>query len=427
MWRGGDACAVAVGSSATLPRVTSTRAPSQPAGDPAGKVPAASTSSWLTDALEVVEQRRSLVVATAAAVSLLGLLAAFLLPQVIPPTPLAGAAVGVAAALLAVAVALGVDALDLTVRGARHVRAAGGRYLGTLAGDPGPGAADPLAAELEVRLWEQGHLRVGFAPVASDLPAVARWADATAVALAERDHRVLLVDLTREDPWRDGVADIVRDGRPLAHAVTFDAELLLARIAAGHSTRAALAAFPKLAARLPRDVDVVLVVLPSMTQPGVLPATEGADRVLLLAELGRTPRVDILAGLDALGDSSADAEVVLLAPEPVAGEETGPAAVGRPVARPQDALDAPQGAVEDPHVAPAGARAPVEDPHGSADLAFADEVRGPADDAHGPAEDAGEPGQDPHGASGQAWDGAEDADTEAIRLDLPSESAHERR
>ncbi|MBW3659849.1 MAG: hypothetical protein KY457_14510, partial [Actinobacteria bacterium] len=81
---------------------------------------------WLAELVDILEDRRRILLTAAIGLSLLGTLAAFVLPQFVPPRPLVGAAVGLAAALLAVAIAVAADSADLTVRGARHVRAAGG-------------------------------------------------------------------------------------------------------------------------------------------------------------------------------------------------------------------------------------------------------------------------------------------------------------
>lgn len=294
--------------------MTATSAP-PPGNTAGGRTP--SIPSWLEEVLEVVDERRSLVITTAAAISLLGIASAFLLPQFVPPRPLVGAAVGLAAALLSTAVALAVDSLDLTVRGGRHVRAAGGRHLVTLPGPPAPDTAEPLARALAERLREQEQLRVALVPVSRSITTTPAWTEALATAVAALGHRVLLVNLADgpDHGGRVGVLEVVREGLRLSASVRFEPDLPLARLGAGASDDAALEALPHLVTRLPRDVEVLLVALPPLQRPGVLTALSALQRVALVARIGVTPRVDLVAALDAIDGSFVATDVALLDPE----------------------------------------------------------------------------------------------------------------
>lgn len=272
----------------------------QPRRSPAARPSLRTAATWLDDVVTIVDERRRLVVLVASAISLTGVAVAFLLPQLVPPRPLVGAAVGFAAALLSIAVALAVDSLDLTVRGARHVRAAGGVGLATLDGPPDPRTADRVAVALEGWLRERKPIRIAVVPASRSLSLVPEWADALAVALAARGRRVLLADLTVGVPGEAGFPEVVRGDERLVDLVSFDPGLALARIGAGEDVPAALHAVGRLAERLPSDLEVLLVGVPSIGHIGVLPAIASMDGAILLARTDVTPRVDLIAALDAV-------------------------------------------------------------------------------------------------------------------------------
>src|SRR5690554_442884 len=69
---------------------------------------------------------------------------------------------------------------------------------------------------------------------------------------------------------------------------------------------------PELPARLPRDLDVLLVALPTAASRPSIRAATSLDHVLVVAERDVTSRVDLIAGLDALEAVGLDAQVVLL-------------------------------------------------------------------------------------------------------------------
>ncbi|MDX1620376.1 MAG: hypothetical protein R3320_05260 [Nitriliruptorales bacterium] len=336
-----------------------------------------SGTTWFGEVLDVLEHRRRLVVATALGVSVVGLLAAYFLPDIVPPNPLVGAAVGLAAALLATAAALGVDSVDLTVRGGRHVRAAGAEVVGVLAGRPDPDATAALAER--VVQTRDGPIRLAFAPVSRAITSVPRWTDALAVELSRRDQRVVVLDLASgpDLSGHPGVLEVVRDGLRLGEAVRFDPELLLARLGPGADDEAALAAWPRLAGNIPADVDVLLVALPSVTQPGVIAAIGAADESWLFASVDRTARVDLIAGLDAADRTGTPTEVVLLDPS---REHPAPTTVG--VADPSDVpVDA-----ESTH-----GRDVTEHPHGEAETADPEGVA--AEERPEPWQEPGYPGE----------------------------------
>lgn len=275
--------------------------------------------------LDILEHRRRTVITTAVGVSIVGMALAYIAPDLLPPTALVGAAVGLAAVLLAIAAALGVDSVDLTIRGGRHVRAAGGDVVAELPGRPDPAQTVALADALEP--LGDGPVRIAFTPVSRSITTVPRWTDALAVELSRREHRVVVLDLASgpDETGHPGVLEVVRDGVRLADAVRFDPELLLARLGPGEDDDGALAAWPRLADKLPSDVDVLLLSLPPVSRPGVLGAIGSADRVWLVAANDRTARVDLIAGLDAADRTGTPAEVVLLDPSQ---ERPAPASAG---------------------------------------------------------------------------------------------------
>jgi hypothetical protein len=244
---------------------------------------------------------------------LVGIALAIIVPDLVPPTPLVGAAVALAALLLGLAVAVAVDAADLTVRGPRHVRAAGGELVAILPSEPDPEGAVPLAeAVLEAQEEDGQRLLLGLAAAGRDARRCSAWTDALAVALARTGASVLRVDLANGRSERAGLVEVVREGRKLPSVVTFDPDLRLARIGAGHDHAGALEALPTLPTRLPRDLDVLLVALPTAASRQVVAATAALDHVLVVAERDSTSRVDLIAGLDALEAAGIAAQVMLL-------------------------------------------------------------------------------------------------------------------
>jgi hypothetical protein len=268
---------------------------------------------WVIEGLDIARLRVVPLRVVVGVLCLVGIALAIIVPDLVPPTPLVGAAVALAALLLGLAVAVAVDAADLTVRGPRHVRAAGGELVAILPSEPDPQGAVPLAeAVLEAREEDGQRLLLGLAAAGRDARRCSAWTDALAVALARTGASVLRVDLANGRSERAGLVEVVREGRKLPSVVTFDPDLRLARIGAGHDHAGALEALPTLPTRLPRDLDVLLVALPTAASRQVVAATAALDHVLVVAERDSTSRVDLIAGLDALEAAGIAAQVMLL-------------------------------------------------------------------------------------------------------------------
>ena len=267
---------------------------------------------WLVEGLDIVHRKRLLLAAVVVAVVVLGALFAVLFPGVMPRTPEVGAAIGLAALLLGLAAAVATDATDLVVRGPRHVAAAGGELVAVLPREPSVAAAGPLAAAvLEVR--EPGvPLLLALATAGRDARRSNSWTDAIARALVAEGVGVLRVDLASGRSEQPGLVEVVRDGLRLADAVTFEPGLKLAHLTAGHDHGEALLALTELPGRLPRDLDIMLVSLPTVASRSVVSAATALDHVLVVVERDRTSRVDLIASLDALEAAGTHAQAVLL-------------------------------------------------------------------------------------------------------------------
>ncbi len=267
---------------------------------------------WLVEGLDVVEQRRPVFIAVTIGVIALGGILAVLAPGLVPPVPLVGAAVGVAALLLGLAVAVALDAADLRLRGPRHVGAAGGELVAVLPTTPERAGAEILAdAVLEARA-PGFPLLLGLAASGRDIRATVAWTDALATALEAEGVSVLRIDLASGHTGSPGLLEVVRDGVKLASAVTFGPEPRLARLGAGDDLNAALGTLAALPGRLPRDLDVLLVALPMAASKPVVTAVRSLDHVLIVAQRDRTSRVELIAGLDALEAAGTRAQVALL-------------------------------------------------------------------------------------------------------------------
>jgi hypothetical protein len=271
------------------------------------------TPLWVIEGLDIARLRAVPLRVVVGVVCVVGIVLAVVLPDLVPPTALVGAAVALAALLLGLAVAVAIDAADLTVRGPRHVRAAGGELVAILPTDATPESAMPLAeAVLEAREDGSPRLLLGLAAAGRDARRCAAWTDALAVALARTGASVLRVDLASGRSERPGLVEVVREGRKLPEVVAFDPELRLARIGAGRDHAGALETLPTLPTRLPRDLDVLLVALPTAASRQVVGASSALEHVLVVAERDTTSRVDLIAGLDALETGGLAAQVALL-------------------------------------------------------------------------------------------------------------------
>lgn len=272
----------------------------------------APTPSWLDGFVDILRARRGTWIAAAVAVVLVAALLALLAPSLLPPTPLVGAAVGIAAALLATALVVALDSADLVVRGPRHVVAAGGVVAGTIS--RAPGDIDALLVLIDQHAGDHG-VRVALTPASRAAGVPGARANMVAEELARRDLKVLCTDLTRGRTPAIGLSDVLSGQRKLADAVRFDEELFLAHLAVGSEPEAALAGFAGWAAALPDDLDVLVAALPPLAEPGVLPAVQGVELVLVLVEVDRTERVDLIACLDAIDAAGVPAALVLVDPD----------------------------------------------------------------------------------------------------------------
>jgi hypothetical protein len=344
------------------------------------------TPLWVIEGLDIARLRAVPLRVVVGVVCAAGILLAIVLPDLVPPTPLVGAAVGVAALLLGLAAAVAVDAADLTVRGPRHVRTAGGELVAILPSTPDVEEAAPLAAAvLDARESDDQRLLLGLAAAGRDARRCGGWTDALAVALARTGASVLLVDLASGRSERPGLVEVVREGRKLPSVVTFETGLRLARVGAGRDHAGALEVLPTLPTRLPRDLDVLLVALPTAASRQVVAATRSLDHVLVVAERDATSRVDLIAGLDALEAAGIAAQVALLddrtaarlttsratpaAAEEDADEEAQPDEPAAELAPSEEALPVEPVAAE---LAPSGEAVPVEPV--AADLAPSEEA-----------------------------------------------------
>ena len=324
---------------------------------------ASRTPSWVVEGLDIAQRRAGLLRLVVAVVCVAGLLTAWLAPGIVPPTWTVGAAVGVAALLLGLAAAVAADAADLTLRGPRHVLAAGGELVAVVPVDPDPAAAAALAdAVLDAR--EPGaKLILGLAAAGRDARHTAALTDVLAVAVARLGVSVLRLDLAGGRTARPGLYEVLRRGHRLADAVDFEpGDLALARLGAGQDLGGALDALPELPGRLPRDLDVLLVALPTAASRPSVQAAAALDHVLVVAERDLTSRVDLIAGLDALEAVGIAAQVVLL--DDVTAARAVPPEAGAPVpepAVPEPVAPDPEPEPE-PHPEPVRASAPDPEP-----------------------------------------------------------------
>jgi hypothetical protein len=267
---------------------------------------------WLVEGLDIVQHRRRLLLVVVAVVVALGVLLAVVAPGIVPPVPVVGAAVGLAAVLLGLAAILAADTADLTVRGPRHVGAAGGELVAVLPHDPDPSAAARLADAVSEAKEEGEPLLLGLAASGSDTRRTSGWTDALARALSDSGLRVLRIDLASGDGEGPGLVEVVRGELKLAQAVEFEAGLRLTRLGPGGDRAGALEALAELTTRLPPDLDVLLAALPTAATRQVVQAVACLDHVLIVAERDRTSRVELIAGLDALEAAGTHPQVVLL-------------------------------------------------------------------------------------------------------------------
>jgi hypothetical protein len=306
---------------------------------------------WSIELLDVLDRRGPVALWAAGVLAALALLVATLAPAVVAPT-----AVGVA-------IAAALDALDVRVRGPRHVRSAGGDLVALLpVGVRDADATELAAAVLEARP-DGSAMHLGLAPVGGDADASVAWTRALAAALGRAGTSVLLADLSAGPSRGPGVLEVVRDRVALADAVTYADSAPVAEIGPGADVAAALGAVVSLPTLLPDDVDVLLVALPQVSTRPVVNAARVLDQVLLVAEANLTSRVELMASLDALRVAGCAPQVVLVDAATYERIRPGgdpPAPRPRPTA-PLPSLDLDAAPVAAPTAAPA-APTPVVPP-----------------------------------------------------------------
>lgn len=267
----------------------------------------------LVEFVAVLESRRTVARIAAVGFLVLGALVTLLAPSVLPRHPVVGAAVGLGAVLVGVAAVLATDANDLIIRGPQHVRAAGARRSITVADTPTPATVARLA-DLVAERVTAGARVVAIVPASKSVRDVPRWSDLVAIDLSERGQHVVVVDLT--GTWGEidelGVVDVARGRCKLSEAVTFDPDVTVARLGTGADPQAARESLVGFLARVPADVNLVLLAMPSLTMAGALTAVGAADGGLVLAEVDVTHRLALIGTLDAIDDVGVEPDVVLL-------------------------------------------------------------------------------------------------------------------
>ena len=267
---------------------------------------------WSVELLDVLGRRGRFAIAVAGVLSALGLILALALPDAVPPRPLVGLLVGVTALAIGVALALALDALDVRVRGPRHVRSSGGELVALLPVDAAPRDAGDLADAVRAVQVPGSTLHLGLAPVGEDPTTTVAWTRALAEALADRGASVLLVDVATGPVGVRGITEVVRDRVPLTDVVTYAQGRSLAITGPGADRLQALQAIITLPTVLPSDVNVLLVVLPQVVTRSAVNASRVLDQVLFVAEANLTSRVELMASLDALRVAGCSPQVVLV-------------------------------------------------------------------------------------------------------------------
>jgi|GEM_PF-5357299 len=266
---------------------------------------------WAIELLDVLDRRGPVALWAAGVLAALVLLIASLAPTVVPASAAVGLVVGATALAAGVAVAAALDALDVRVRGPRHVRSGGGDLVALLPVGVTDADADELAAAVLEARPDGTAMHLGLAPVGAEPLAAVAWTRALAAALGRAGTTVLLADLTAA-PDGPGVLEVVRDRLPLADVVTYADGAPVATIGPGGDPVAALGAVVSLPTLLPEDVGVLLVALPQVSTRAVVNAARVLDQVVLVAEANLTSRVELMASLDALRVAGCAPQVALV-------------------------------------------------------------------------------------------------------------------
>ena len=343
---------------------------------------------WSVELLDVLGRRGRLAVVVAATLTGLALAAAATAPAVVPPLALVGVLVAITAIAVGMALALALDALDVRIRGPRHVRSSGGELVALLPEIATASDVRDLAIAVRAVQVPGTTLHLGLAPVGEDLTSCAAWTRALAESLADGGASVLLVDIANGATDGPGITEVVRERTPLSDVVIYDDVRSLAVVGPGSDRMQALQALVTLPTVLPSDVDVLLVALPPIVTRSAVNASRVLDQVLFVAEANLSSRVELMASLDALRVAGCSPQVVLvdagtyralrpdtaaqgrdrgatrIAPVPLAGAGAGVAAVTEPAREPEPAaapIPAPA-----PQPAPNPEPAPAPEPFRSA-------------------------------------------------------------
>jgi hypothetical protein len=307
---------------------------------------------WSVELLDVIGRRGRFAVAVAGVLSALALLTAVVVPAVLPPRAIVGGLVGVTALAAGMALALALDALDVRIRGPRHVRSSGGELVALLPDTASTVHAGDLATAVRAVQTPGTTLHLGIAPVGEDVTSTVAWTRALGEALAESGSSVLLVDIATGTTSAPGILEVVRDRTPLADVVQYDDGRSLAHAGPGADRLQALQALITLPTVLPEDVDVLLVALPQVVTRSAVNASRVLDQVLFVAEANLSSRVELMASLDALRVAGCSPQVVLV--------DAGTYRVMRPTIAPE--LPGRASARLDPVPLGGGARIPTSVP-----------------------------------------------------------------
>ena len=339
---------------------------------------------WSVELLDVLGRRGRLAVVVASALTGLALAAAAIAPAVVPPLALVGVLVAITPMAVGIALALALDALDVRIRGPRHVRSSGGELVALLPEIATASDVRDLAIAVRAVQVPGTTLHLGLAPVGEDLTSCAAWTRALAESLADGGASVLLVDIANGATDGPGITEVVRERTSLSDVVTYDDDRSLAVVGPGSDRIQALQALVTLPTVLPSDVDVLLVALPQIVTRSAVNASRVLDQVLFVAEANLSSRVELMASLDALRVAGCSPQVVLvdagtyralrpdtaaqgrdrgatrIDPVPLAGTGAGVAAVRESAPEPEPAaalIPTPT-----PAAAPAPQPAPIPEP-----------------------------------------------------------------
>lgn len=292
-----------------------TTATSAPHGAPLEPPPGRSRALpplWAVELVDVLGRRGRIAVVVASVLTALALAATAIAPALIPPLALVGAFVAITALAVGMALALALDALDVRIRGPRHVRSSGGELVALLPEAANATDVRDLAHAVRAVQAPGTTLHLGLAPVGEDVTSCAAWTRALAESLADGGASVLLVDIAAGPTDRPGISEVVRERTPLGDVVAYDDDRSLAVVGPGSDRIHALQALVALPFMLPSDVDVLLVALPQIVTRSAVNASRVLDQVLFVAEANLSSRVELIASLDALRVAGCSPQVVLI-------------------------------------------------------------------------------------------------------------------